>query len=146
MISQVVVNAQTEEEVMKPIALLFDGMRDADSAKVRRAFSINVKMLTSGKNKKGVQVIKEELLQNFLNAIGGKDPSTPKWNEKITSTSIKIDGTIAQVWTEYSFFVGDKFSHCGVNAFQLVKEGADWKIIHIMDTRRRRGCEESVSD
>jgi hypothetical protein len=34
---------------------------------------------------------------------------------------VQIDDNLAAVWTEYEFYVGKNFSHCGVNAFQLVK-------------------------
>lgn len=143
----IVASAQTiEEEVMKPVNLLFEGMKKADSSMVRKAFFVDAKMFTSAKNKNGEQIIKEELLNNFLNVIGSKKPNTPDWNEKLLNTEIKVDGSIAQVWTEYSFFVGNKFSHCGVNAFQLIKDNSEWKIIHIMDTRRKKDCKEELSD
>lgn len=99
-------------------------------------------MITSYKNKEGEEIVKDEQLNNFLTVIGSKAKDAPDWNEKLLTTEIKIDGGIAQVWTEYSFFVGNKFSHCGVNAFQLMRENSQWKIIHIMDTRRKENCEK----
>jgi hypothetical protein len=48
---------------------------------------------------------------------------------------------MAAIWTEYSFYLGDKFSHCGVNSFQLFKDETGWKIIYIVDTRRKEGCD-----
>ena len=40
----------------------------------------------------------------------------------------------------YRFYVGDTFSHCGVNAVQLAKLDGRWQITNLMDTRRQ-GCE-----
>ncbi|MFM7855462.1 MAG: hypothetical protein ACKO96_26940, partial [Flammeovirgaceae bacterium] len=61
---------------------------------------------------------------------------------------MEVDGRFAQVWCDYAFYVGNKFSHCGVDAFHLFK-GSDnvWRIFHLVDTRRREGCAvpESVS-
>jgi hypothetical protein len=37
--------------------------------------------------------------------------------------------------------VGDRFSHCGVDAFTLAKEDDAWKIVALTDTRRRQGCD-----
>ena len=138
-------NADTSE-VMKPINLLFEGMKKADSSMVSKAFFKEAKMFTSTKNKKGVDVITKAELDKFLKLLGSKNPNDPVWNEKIFNLKVNIDGGIAQVWTEYSFFVGDKFSHCGVNAFQLMKDNSGWKIIHIMDTRRKNGCKDQSSD
>jgi hypothetical protein len=44
------------------------------------------------------------------------------------------------VWTEYDFHLGDKFSHCGVDAFHLLKTSAGWKVVALSDTARREGC------
>jgi hypothetical protein len=42
---------------------------------------------------------------------------------------------------DYGFFLGDQFSHCGVNSFQLVRTEDGWKTIHLIDTRQQAGCE-----
>jgi hypothetical protein len=131
----------TEAAVMKPINLLFEGMLKADTAMVKSAFDEDAKLFSSHFNIQGKHIVVEEDLVKFIQAIALKPKDSPAWIEKLLSTEIKEDSTIAQVWTPYSFYVGDKFSHCGVNAFQLIKRGDDWKIIHIMDTRRKKGCD-----
>jgi hypothetical protein len=60
-----------------------------------------------------------------------------KFQEKILSYNIQIDGAMAQVWAPYEFYLNEKFSHSGVNAFTLFKEKDEWKIIYLIDTRRR---------
>jgi hypothetical protein len=125
--------------VYNTIKKLFDGMREGDSAKVHSVFHENVRMFTSYKSKTGENFLKEGKLSGFLQAVGS--PHQEIWDEKISNTSIKIDGRLAQVWTDYAFYVDDSFSHCGVDAFQLVKEKDDnWKIISLIDTRRKEGC------
>jgi hypothetical protein len=127
--------------VEKVIYDLFDGMREADSSKVKALFSKDVQMYTSYTNKEGQRVLKKGELAPFLKAIGS--PHDKIWDEKIWNTSVMIDGGIAQVWTDYAFYVGEEFSHCGVDAFHLAKDAlGDWKILHLMDTRRKEGCVE----
>jgi hypothetical protein len=41
---------------------------------------------------------------------------------------------------DYSFFAGPRFSHCGIDAFQLFRGPGGWKIFQLTDTRRRTGC------
>ncbi len=132
----------SEKEVMKPIHLLFEGMLKADTNIVKQVFVENVKMVTGFKSRDGEEVVSIQNLDDMIYAIAKKEAGSPNWIEKLFNTEIKIDDNIAQVWTEYSFFVGDKFSHCGVDAFQLVKIDNKWKIIHIMDTRRKEGCKD----
>lgn len=138
------VNAQNEistdkVKVHNIIIKLFDGMREADSAKVASVFRKNIRMFSSYTKKTGESVLHEGKLSDFLNAIG--TPHDEVWDEKIWDTEIKIDGNLAQVWTQYGFYVGEKFSHCGVDAFQLIKENDAWLIINLIDTRKVSGCE-----
>ena len=125
--------------IHKVIIALFDGMRDGDSAKVHTTFHNKVRMYTSYRSKTGEQKLEEGNLSQFLNAIGTSHESV--WDERIWNTTIQIDGNLAQVWTDYTFYIGDKFSHCGVDAFQLIKDKSkNWKIINLIDTRRTEAC------
>jgi len=49
---------------------------------------------------------------------------------------------MANACSPYEFWYMEKMSHCGVNSFQLKKEGDAWKIIYLVHTRRRSGCTE----
>jgi len=126
-------------DVHQVILNLFDGMRAGDSTKVHFAFYNKVSIYTSYKSKTGEKQLKKGSLDNFLNAIG--TPHIGIWDERISNTVIQIDGNLAQVWTYYAFYIDDKFSHCGVDAFQLVKDKKDnWKIMNLIDTRRMENC------
>lgn len=140
------INAQnefsdTETDVYSIIIKLFDGMREGDSAKVASVFRKNVRMFSSYKKKTGEEMLHEGKLSDFLKAIG--TPHDEIWDEKIWDTEIQIDGNLAQVWTQYGFYIGEKFSHCGVDAFQLIKENDSWKIMNLIDTRKVAGCEQT---
>ncbi|MCK5637853.1 MAG: nuclear transport factor 2 family protein [Flavobacteriaceae bacterium] len=125
--------------VHKVIIDLFDGMREGDSTKVRNTFHKDVIMLTTYNNKDNINVLEKGSLIEFLHAIASPHPKI--YDEKIWNTTIQIDDTLAQVWTDYAFYVGAEFSHCGVDAFQLIKDAnEEWKIIHLIDTRRKEGC------
>jgi hypothetical protein len=62
-------------------------------------------------------------------------------NERIYAPEVRIDGNLATVWTFYTLHVGERFSHCGIDAFQLLKLPAGWKIVAVADTRRTTGCD-----
>ncbi|MEK6783206.1 MAG: hypothetical protein AABY93_16010 [Bacteroidota bacterium] len=128
-------------EVMKPIDQLFNGMKLGDSSIVHATFTKKVSMATIGLSKDGKPSIRfESTLDEFLKAVGTPHPDV--WNEVIWDTKIEIDGSLAQAWAPYAFYVGKKFSHCGVDAFQLFK-GAEgtWKIFQLSDTRQKEGCQ-----
>ncbi|GAB5522671.1 MAG: nuclear transport factor 2 family protein [Roseivirga sp.] len=128
--------AQYEEDaVKKVIRTMFDGMRAGDSSMVHSVFIDDVRMQTIAPNRQGEMAIRDGSLTDFLNALG--TPHDQVWDERILDYQVKIDGAMAAVWTPYEFYAGEKFSHCGVNSFQLMKGKNGWKIIYLVDTRRR---------
>lgn len=131
--------AQSEKElVMKPIRQLFDAMQKGDSALLHQAFTKEVTMATVATKEGKIFFERESSLDGFLKAIG--TPHAQAYNEMIWGEKIEVDGNFAQVWASYAFYLGNKFSHCGVDAFHLVKENGSWKIFHLADTRQKEGC------
>ena len=129
----------SEENAIKAVVnSLFDGMRSSDSTLIRKAFATKTIMQTIAINKEGKAIVRTESLDGFIKSISAPHPE--KYDEQIAFTKILIDGKLASVWTDYKFYLGDKFSHCGVNSFQLFKSDDGWKIIYIIDTRRKEGC------
>ncbi|KKN27071.1 hypothetical protein LCGC14_0868360 [marine sediment metagenome] len=87
----------------------------------------------------GKASIREQDFDEFLKALVSI-PKTVTFKETIKSYSIQIDGPMANVWTPYEFSRDGKVDHCGVNSFQLFKDGENWKIIYIIDTGLKDGC------
>lgn len=50
---------------------------------------------------------------------------------------------VAVLWTPYDFHVDGKFSHCGVDAFTLVRTRNGWKISSVAYTVETSGCPAS---
>jgi len=127
-----------ELAIRSVIDQLFDGMRQSDSTQVKPVFvkGATLASIIVGKDN---QVSKQQSgAQRFIRAIG--QPKNQIWNEIIWSYDIKIDGPMASAWTEYSFYVDENLSHCGVNVFELINLDDGWKISQITDTRRKEGC------
>ncbi len=77
-------------------------------------------------------------LKTLLKAVGNPKPIV--WDEQVDPCKLNLNDGIATIWMGYAFFIDDEFSHCGVNAIQLLKEAEIWKIIYIIDTRKQHGC------
>jgi hypothetical protein len=138
-----IISAAQVEEVMKveaTIKNLFKGMYEGDSSLVHSAFSDDVRMFTTMITPENKEVLRSGSLEGFLKAVG--TPHEKVWNEVISNLRIDIDQGLAHAWMNYSFYRGDTFSHCGVNAMQLVRIEGQWKIIHLIDTRKSADCED----
>ncbi|PTM09497.1 MAG: 3-methyl-2-oxobutanoate hydroxymethyltransferase [Bacteroidetes bacterium] len=129
-----------ELEVKNTIIKFFDAFHKQDSIAIMAVVSEDIVLQSIGKNKEGVTQFKKEKFNDFLKSIVSI-PKDQKFEEKILDFKIRVDGPMANAWTPYEFWFNDKFSHCGVNSFQLIKLEGTWKIIYLIDTRRREGCE-----
>lgn len=136
-----------QDLIMLPIHNLFAGMLVADSSKVHSAFVEEATLSTVTVDKNGNPALRASTLQSFFHAIA--TPHAEPWSEMIWDPEVKSDGNFAQVWVKYAFYVGKTFSHCGVDAFHLVKnQESHWKIFHLADTRHKDNCEipSSISE
>lgn len=132
---------QTATDAIKQtVNTMFDAMRKGDSSLLRSTFSKDMVLQSVSTTKEGKAVFSVEKADGFIKMIG--TPHTAVYDERIVYGDIKIDGDLASVWAPYKFYLGDKFSHCGVDVFQLMKTANGWKIIYIADTRRKDNCVE----
>ncbi|MDN3587746.1 hypothetical protein QWY86_13775 [Pedobacter aquatilis] len=160
--------AQSDEEtaIKQRVNNLFTGMKTCDSTLASSAFAKG-SILQTIVNKEGKTIVKTESVSAFLKMIA--TPRNQKYDERIVFSKILIDGPLASVWTDYKFYIGEnhqeqsinknkknaidssitdkrqteiqwKFSHCGVNSFQLVKGDNGWQIAYLIDTRRKENC------
>jgi hypothetical protein len=134
------VPAADRAAVLGVVRALFDAMRAGDSAAVRAQFHPRAQLSTATV-RQGTPVVQIDSLETFVRAVG--TPHADVWDEKTRNEVVHVDGPLAVVWVDYAFFAGAKFSHCGVDAFQLGRTSAGWRILALADTRRREGCDEA---
>jgi len=134
------VQAQTaKDSVMAAVNNLFTAMKSSNGAMLKNCFTDSAILQTISRNKEGNNVVTSEPINDFADFINKEEKGNA--DEQIVFDVVKIDGPLAMVWTPYKFYYKGKFSHCGVNSFQLVKLNGEWKIQYIIDTRRRIGCD-----
>ncbi|MDP9079767.1 MAG: nuclear transport factor 2 family protein [Bacteroidota bacterium] len=124
--------------VKQSINTMFDAMRKGDSTLLKSVFAKEMVLQSVSTGKDGKSAISTDSANDFAKIIG--TPHTGVYDERIVYGDIKIDGDLASVWAPYKFYLGDKFSHCGVDVFSLMKTANGWKIIYIVDTRRKDNC------
>ena len=54
--------------------------------------------------------------------------------------TVLVHGPIATVWGAYDFSIDGKRQHCGVDSFDLEKDGDTWKIASARWTVEPKGC------
>ena len=133
------VDAQTAEDSVKgAVKQLFDGMRNSDASAIRAAFADSAILQTISKNKEGNIIVRNENIEDFAKSIAELKKGAA--DEQIVFESTKVDPPLAMVWAPYRFYFDGKFSHCGVDSFQLVWVNGHWKIQYLIDTRKKQPC------
>jgi ketosteroid isomerase-like protein len=135
MIFSISVQSQNQE-VQKAIEDFFVAFHAKDTVKLKSICSDKI-ILQSIQENTNEAKLSDESTSEFYKSIASI-PENFNFQEKILSYSIQVDGSMAHAWTPYEFYINDKLSHKGVNAFTLFKENNEWKIIYCIDTRRKR--------
>ncbi len=135
----VATTAQTDEALIKAtVNKLFTAMKTADPAMLTSCFTDSALLQTIDTDKQGNAVVKNEAIADFIKQIIQIRKGVA--DERITFSTVQIDGVLDNVWTLYNFYYKGNFSHCGVNNFVFVKQNNEWKIQYIIDTKRNQGC------
>lgn len=135
-----VTTAQSDEDaVLTAVQQFFDAMASGDSAAMRsvvvpegRYFSVRDTPdgpAIGGATNADMLALIATTEQQFL--------------ERMWEPVVSLHGGIATVWTEYDFHENGRFSHCGVDAFSLIRTTEGWKIAAIVYTVKPEGCEPS---
>lgn len=66
--------------------------------------------------------------------------SASSMRERYWDPVVHVRGRLALVWTPYEFWRDGKTTHCGVDVFELVKQGDTWKIGNVMYTVEPDAC------
>ena len=134
------IKAQSAEDSVKAVVnQLFAAMKGANAAMLKETFADSAVLQTIRRKQDGTFFVQDEKVSDFVASVSSAKKDS--LDERITFETVKVDGPLAIVWTPYKFYYAGKFSHCGVNSFQLVRINGRWKIQFLIDTRRRQGCE-----
>jgi preprotein translocase subunit YajC len=124
--------------IKQTINTMMDAMRKGDSILLRSVLAKNMELQSVAIDMTGKVSLSTKSASGLVTQIGA--PHAAVYDERIVFGDIKIDGPLASVWAPYKFYLGDTFSHCGVNFFQLAKTEDGWKITHIEYTVRKDNC------
>ncbi len=125
-----------EAAVVAAVEQLFEAMRVGDSEMARAVLHPEARFGRAGED--GISYSSPLAPNGFADRIG--QPREEVWDEPIWDWTVQIHGRLAQMWTRYAFYLGDEFSHCGWEGFQLYKGEAGWQITQLTDTMQREDC------
>lgn len=127
--------AAGEYEVVAAAESLFVAMLAPDTTALRRLLHPRALIVSVADGGQGARV------RTVDEWISGASQNPEALMERIWDPEVRIDGDMATLWAPYDFYLGRRLSHCGMDAFQFVREGGVWKLVAVTFTRRTEGCE-----
>lgn len=127
-----------EQQVISIVKKFFKVLenRDADlGKKILLPGGGNFSIIEEGDKK----ILKHATFTDFINSLG---KSKKNYREVMFSPKILIHKDIAVLWAKYRFYIDNKFSHCGVDSFSMIKTEDGWKIAGIIYTVEKSGCKD----
>ena len=134
--------AQAKDDAKDALAVvnnLFDMMAAHKPAEIIALHTPESQLVAIMKNKEGKSVTRSFTAEAFSKNFAER---RAELKEDMYAPETKVFGDLALVWGRYVFFVNGKISHCGVNAFHLVRTDAGWKIAGASSTMEPQGCTE----
>jgi len=129
-------SAQEADTPGAVVDALFRAMKAGDADAMAALLHPDVRLITTSTND-GVPVARVVAADRWLEGVRA---STRELDERIYDVRVQEDQGLASVWASYDLFVDGVHSHCGVDAFHLVRVDGGWRIIEIADTRSTEGC------
>lgn len=85
-------------------------------------------------------------LQFRTRAQERRTPGGRRYTERGFRPEVRISGPLAVVWLPYDFYLDGRWSHCGVDAFTLLKADGQWRIATLVWTvEQPPACERHPS-
>ncbi len=122
------------EAVLAAVQSIFDALASGDGETLRRVLHPQVRMHSVERSADGARTVSTSTLDELVARVEGSDAVL---TERMFDPEVRISGDLAMVWTPYDFYVGERFSHCGVDGLLLARnpETETWRVVSLSWTR-----------
>ena len=125
------VDAQGDEsQILATVQEFFDSMTAKDTAAARQILVMDATYFSVRKGNDGT-TMRGSTNREYVEQLA---TTADDLQERMWDPQVMVHEGIAVVWAPYEFQVNGKFSHCGVDAFSLIRIGGLWKIAGIVYT------------
>ena len=129
-------NTPNEKEkivsVVKQFFAVLESRDVKDAQKILIPKGVSISLRKEGKG----ETVRITNFQEFMDSFSNwKDD----YKEIMSNPKVLMHDGIAVLWADYKFYINGKFSHCGVDAFSLIKTDNNWKIASIIYTVEKGG-------
>ena len=121
------------------VTAFFDAFNKKDTVVLRQLIHADMSMMSSYIDQQGNRTIDVRSGHYMIGFMGKAIKKKYTFKEVVSNLRVQQDKFVATVFMDYTMFVGDalnEISHCGANAFTLIKNDQDkWVVSSIADSR-----------
>jgi hypothetical protein len=132
--------AGEEAAVIASVQRFFDTMAACDATGMRRVVEPEGRLVRLRYGPGGESVVSTSTFGEFLERLAS---CQERLLERMWDPQVRVHQGLATLWAPYDFWRGGTFSHCGVDAFDLVMTPSGWRIAAGAYTVETQGCAPS---
>ena len=118
--------------ILATVQSLFDALGERDTELLTAILHPDILMRSVELSADGERSASTSTLAGMVERL---EADGPRMTERMWDPEVRISGDLAMVWTPYDFYVGENLSHCGADAFILMRDGGEWQITSLSWTR-----------
>jgi hypothetical protein len=125
--------------VLATVDRLFDAMARRDTAALRAVLAPGTQLLSIRGDTIGAapRALSDTAFVRSLGSGHGQ------LRERIWSPTVLLRGPLATVWAPYDFHLDGRRTHCGIDAFTLLRTNSVWRVTGVAYTVERLNCADS---
>jgi hypothetical protein len=139
-VSALAQKADDAKDTLAVVNKLFAEMEAHNPPGILAVFTKEAQLAAVIKTKDGKSLVRTFPVEGFSKNFAEKKGEI---KEDMYDPQVKTFGDLALIWGRYVFFVDGKISHCGVNAFHLVRAETGWVIANASTTIDPNGCTDA---
>lgn len=130
---------EREGQVAAAVDAFFEAFHAKDTALLKKMIAPGAILQTLKPTIDGGVTVQKTEISVFLKGLASI-PDSLNFREELLAIEVRKDGALAHAWTPYRFFMNGALQHCGANSFQWIWQEGAWKLIYLVDTRRKAPC------
>lgn len=124
--------------VLDVVQRLFDAMARRDTTAARALLAPGSRFISMRLG--STTAVRHQTDTAFLRSLA---TGQSRMLERMWNPQVRTHGPLAEVWTPYDFHVDGRFTHCGVDSFNLMRMASGWQLVTIVYTVEQTGCAPS---
>lgn len=118
----------TRAAVLASARSVLDAINESDPGLLREVMMPNARIVSTAPGRSPAPTTVEEMAGMLADPPGD-------YTERMWDPRVEVESPVASVWAPYDFYRDGDLSHCGIDAFHLVRADGRWRVQGLVYSR-----------